>query len=164
MAVDSPRELLLFELGALHDAERRTHELLDWLSGQVQDSELAQLLSTQSRASQQQLRNLDLCFQALGATPIHIPSTTVEGMRSGFEEFSGLLPPPEIVSLFALGTARRLAHYGIAGCRNVLELAQVMDESGCIRCLQDNLTQQEENAGHLDRVGREVSRRVMATA
>lgn len=163
MAVDSPRDLFLYELGAIHDAERRSGELFSTFADYVHNGDLSQLLRTQRQESDEQFENVDRCFRILGAAPTHIPSTTVAGMREGFEELAGLQPPPAILELFTLGAALRLAHLGIASYRSLLNLALLMKENDCAQCLETNLIQKEASAGNLERVGHEMGLRVLAT-
>ncbi|MFS8477774.1 MAG: DUF892 family protein [Micromonosporaceae bacterium] len=163
MAVDRPRDLFLYELGAMHDAERRSGELFGTFADSVSSNgDLSQLFRTQRQESDEQFHNVDRCFRVLGAAPIHIPSTTVAGMREGFEELEALQPPPEILELFTLGAALRLAHFGIASYSSLLDRALLMKENECAQWLETNLIQKEEIAGNLERVSHEMGLRVLA--
>lgn len=164
MALNNPKDLFLYELAAMRNAEISSGQMLGWAAGQVRNPELAQLLRTQEQESQQQLKSIESCFQALGASAIDVPSQTVDGMRSGLEDFVALQPSPEVLELFTLGAAMRLAHFGIASYRGLVSRAVVMGESHCADKLQTNLVQKEENAGRLERVGHELHERVFATA
>jgi ferritin-like metal-binding protein YciE len=164
MAVRSPEELFLYELSAMYDAERSGGQLLGWLGGQVRHSDLTQLLRTQEQESQQQLRNLDSCFQSRGFRPLDISSTTAEGLRNGVEVFVAVKPSPETLELFTLDTAMRLAHFGIASYKRLVDRALLMGDSHCTQMLQTNLIQKEESAGKLDRVGHEMGQRFLAAA
>lgn len=164
MAVTSPAELFLYELSAMYDAERTGDDLLGWLGGQLRESDLRQLLRTQAQESQQQLRNLDSCFQARQSRLIDISSTTAEGLRNGFQVFIALKPSPEAVELFAVDTAMRLAHFAIASYKRLVDRALLMGDSQCAQMLQSNLTQKEESAGKLDRLGHEMGQRFHVAA
>jgi ferritin-like metal-binding protein YciE len=164
MALNTPRDLFLYELSAMRDAERTGGLLLGWMiGGRVQSSDLQQILRAQEKDSQRQLKNIESCLKELGSSPLESPSATVEGMRSGFEEFTKLRPSPEVLDLFALDTAMRFMHFGIASYKGLVDWAVLMGKSECTQSLQANVVQKEESAGKLERIGHEMRERILAT-
>jgi ferritin-like metal-binding protein YciE len=165
MALDTPRGLFLYELGGMRDAENAGGSLLGLLIGsRVRNSDLEQLLHEQAGESQRQLKNIDSCFQVLGGSSIQTRSTTVEGMRSGFQEFIATRPSPEVQDLFALDAAARFAHLAIAAYKILVDWAVLLDESQCAQMLQANLGQKQEGAGKLERIGHRMSEQLLTTA
>lgn len=162
MALDNPRDLFLFELSAMRDAERTGGLLLGSLiGGRVRNNDLEQVLRAQAKDSEDQLRNINSCFQAFGISTTETLSTTVEGIREGFETFLSLAPTAPVQDLFAVGTALRFTYFAIANYRSLVGWAVLMDENRCAQTLQTNLYQKEESAGDLERIGHEMSAQLL---
>lgn len=164
MALETPRDLFIHQLGSMRDAERTGAQMLGWIAGHVDNPELAQMLQAQERDSHQQLANISSCFHALGGTPLETASTTVEGIRSGFQAFAALQPSPPVLDLFVIDTARRFMSYSIASYSGLVDWAVIMNEVHCAENLFTNLVQKQEAAGMLTRIGHELSERLLAAA
>jgi ferritin-like metal-binding protein YciE len=162
MALNSPADLFNYELSSMHDAERKSSELIGEMIAQVGDGDLSQLLRMQQQETQQKLMNLDQCFQALGTQRQEIPCAAVDGMRADLKQFVGQQPSPQVMELHSLGAAMKLTHFGIASYKGLVDKAMLMGETQCAQMLQTNLVQKEENAGKLERLSHEMSERVMA--
>lgn len=163
MPLNTPTDLILYELGAMYNAERSGGQLLEWLSSQVRTEELAGTLR-QKQENAEQLRNLESCFRSLGGSPLDVPSATVQAMRGRVEDFVSLQPSPEVLELHTVSAAMRLAHFGIASYRSLVDRAMLMEKSDCAQSLQANLVQKEEFAGRLERVGHEITQKMFVPA
>jgi ferritin-like metal-binding protein YciE len=165
MAMNTPRDLFVFELGLIRDAESAGGTLFDLLiAGRIKDSDLERLLHEQAAKSKEQLRNIGWCFQALGSSPVGARSLSVEGIRSGFQEFLRTRPSPQVQELFALDAARRFLHLTIAGYTSLVDWAALLNESQCAQELMANLAQKQEGLGKLERLGHQMSQRLLASA
>jgi ferritin-like metal-binding protein YciE len=162
MQLNSPSDLFLYELSAMYDAETKSAQLFGEVVGQIQDPDLAQFVRAQEQQSQQKIQNLEECFSALDTQRQDVACLTVDGMRAEFQAFYGRGPSAETMQLYALGSAMRLAHLGIAGYRELVDKAVLMAEAECAQILQTSLVQKEENAAILERIGHEMSERVLA--
>ena len=161
MALNNPTNLFLYELESMYDAEKKSGQLLGDTVGQVQDSNLAQLLQWQQQESQQKVNNLEACFRALGLQPQTVPCAAIDGMRTEFETFADQQPSPDVWQMYTLGAAMKLSHFGIASYKDLVDKAMLMGETECAQMLQTNLVQKEESAGRLERINHEVSQRVL---
>ena len=164
MALNSPADLFLYELSATYDAERRGTRLLGDAIAQVHDGDAAQELRTQEQEGQLKMRNLDACFQVLGTRPQEIPCAAVEGFRTDFQAFTRFEPSPEVLEMYTIGAATKLAHFGLASYRGLVDKAMLMGQTQCAQILQSNLVMKKESTGRLERTGHEMSRRVLASA
>jgi ferritin-like metal-binding protein YciE len=162
MALSSPADLFLYELSATYDAERKANQLLGEVVGQVRDGNVAQILDGQQQEGQQKIRNLEACFQALGTEPQDVPAVAIDGMRSEFQRFLGMQPAREVFEMHALDAATKLAHFGVASYRELVDKAMLMAETECAQSLMTNLVQKEESAGRLERIGHEMGQRVLS--
>lgn len=157
MALETSKDLFLYEMAEVRDVERSGGLLLDMLIGKrVQNSDLDQALHAHAQDSKRQLENIDRCLQALGVSPLDARSATVEGMRGGFEEFLVAQPSPEVQDLFAIDTAMRFVQLAIASYKSLVNWAVLMGESRCTQSLLANLVEKEESAGKLERIGHQM--------
>jgi ferritin-like metal-binding protein YciE len=164
MAINTARDLFLYELGVVRDAEKASSVLLQSIKDSVRNEDLAQLLQELDQASQRHLRGVNSCMESLGAYPLEAVSDVVEGIRGRFQRFLVLQPAPEMLDLFALSTAERLIHYGIASHRSLLQLADIIGERKCSENLRTDLVEKESSASKLERVGPEISQQLLAAA
>jgi ferritin-like metal-binding protein YciE len=164
VALTSPRDLFLFELGGMYDAEHKAAEMLNEMAGQIQDGDLTQLIRTTEQVARQRINGLAQCFQALGAQPQRVPCPPVDGLRQDYQQVMQLNPSPEVLSLKALGTLMKASHFKIASYRGLVDKAVLMGETQCSQILQTILIQEEEIAATLERRSHDMSQRAMAPA
>src|SRR6266536_1077460 len=146
MALNSPADLFLYELSGIRDAER------------------TETLREQQQKSAQKVNDIEACFRVLGTSPQEVPCAPVDGMRTEFETFLNQQPAPEVLELYTLGTAMKLASFGVAGYKELVDKSVLMGETQCAQILQTNLVQKEEDAGRLERISHDMSQRVLATS
>jgi len=164
MGLDTAEGLFFYELGVLRDAEKTGGQMLGWIAGHVQHGDLKRALREEEKASERQSENIMACLRALGAAPLETPSTTIEGIRKRLEQFLGLQPAPDVLDLFALGTAIRFMHFAITGYQNMVDWTSVMGETECVQNLQTNLAQKEQGVETLERISHQLSRQVLTPA
>jgi ferritin-like metal-binding protein YciE len=164
MALNSPKDLFQYELSATYDAEQKIAQTLGQVTGQIQDGNLSQMLGTYEQETRQQITNLQQCFQALGTQPQPVTCAAIEGMRKDYEQVASQQPSPDVLTMFVLGAAMKVAHYEIATYRGLADKALLMGETQCAQILQTNLVQEEETAGKLERLSHEMSQRMLAGA
>lgn len=154
--MESLCDLLRYELGIMRDAETTGRELFDALGHQVRHADLAGVLRIQGQDLDQRLTNITRCLQALGGSSGGTASGTVESLRSKFEALIRLRPAPEVVDLFAWGTATAFLNLAITGYRMLVDWATLVGETECAQSLRLNLGQLERCAGRLTQLGHEM--------
>jgi ferritin-like metal-binding protein YciE len=164
MAINSPADLFLFELSGMHDAEKKKAAWKGEISGQIREGNLQQVTRVEQQESQQKVKNLESCFQALGTQPRDVPCLAVDGMRADYQQFMSQNPSPETMEMFTVGAMLKASHYGLGSYKSLIDKAMIMGETQCAQLLQTNLVISEESTGRLERIGHEMSQRVMATA
>lgn len=164
MALDTPRNLFLHELGKIRDAERTGSQLLGWLSGTVRNPNLAQQLRGLEQQGSQLLANIDTCLAELGGAPLETISDIVDGIRVGFEQVTHLQPSPEVLDLFALTTALKFVHVSIGSYISLIHWADLTGQTDCRRCLQSNLAQKEASSNELAQVGYELGQQLLVAS
>jgi ferritin-like metal-binding protein YciE len=164
MALTSPRDLFLYEMSGMYDAEQRSKELLNQLTEQVQDSATAEVLRTKQEQGQQKIRNLEQSFEALGSSPQQIPCAVVDGMRTDMQQFMSQDPSPELRTAFAVGAAMKMDHYATATYTGLVDKAISMGEPQVANRLETNKVQAKDTSATLERLSHELDQRLMATA
>ncbi len=164
MALNNPGDLFQYELSGIYDGEQRIAQLLGEVAGRVEDTDLAKMLRTHQEETQQQIANLDTCFQLLGSEPQQVTCAAIEGIQREFQAMTAKQPAPEVLAMFILDSAMKVEHYEIATYRGLVDKAMLMEETECAQILQTNLVQEEETAGKLERVSHDMSQEVLASA
>jgi ferritin-like metal-binding protein YciE len=161
MALENPADLFLYELSGMYDAERKGNQLVGEILDRTEQSPLAQILRAQQQQGQQKIQNIETCFAMLEMEPSEVPCATLDGMRAEFQAFADHRPSTEAMEIYAVDAETKLAHFGIAGYRGLIDKALLMGEMQCAQILQTNLVQKQENAGTFERISHELGQRVV---
>jgi ferritin-like metal-binding protein YciE len=164
MPVNSADDLFVYELGAMYDAEKKIEQIIGEGAGQVTDDGLAGTLRKSQRETQQQIANIEACFDLLGLDTQQIPCAVIDGFRTDFQLFASQQPPAQVLAMFVLGSAMKIKHYEIASYRGLVSKAILMGQTECAQLLQSNLVQEEEAASKLERIGHDLSQQVLEVA
>ncbi|TDQ54307.1 YciE/YciF ferroxidase family protein [Actinorugispora endophytica] len=164
MKLDTPKDLFLYEMSAMHDGEKKIAEMLTEVAGKVNDKALAEMLRTHKKETDQQIENLEKCFEHLGESPQRVPCATVDAIREEYREFVGMKPSEDVLTMFILGGAAKIEHFEIASYRGLVGKAMLMGDTQLIQSLETNLLQEEETAGKLERCAHELGQRMLARA
>ncbi|MET7395905.1 DUF892 family protein [Dactylosporangium sp. NPDC005572] len=163
MALDNPADLFLYELSGMYDAERKSNQMVGEILGHAEHSPLAQILRAQQQQGQQKIQNIETCFAMLEMEPMDVPCMAIDGMRAEFQAFSNQRPSTEAMEIYTVDAETKLAHFGMAGYRGLIDKALLMGEMQCAQILQTNLVQKQENAGTFERISHELGQRVAMT-
>src|SRR5437763_16887575 len=79
--IESPRELFINNLGSTLTMENEILEMLEELQEEARDQELKQNLAHHHQETQQQIRNLERVFDALGEEPKGQSCPPIEGLE-----------------------------------------------------------------------------------
>jgi ferritin-like metal-binding protein YciE len=154
MASDGLRQLFVHELNYARNLEISGNHMLEDLSVQVFRPELVRLMGEGAEGSREQLENLSACYGATGiSTGRRIGDPVVEGLRERFHAFTATQPSPDALDMFVLGTCLRVILLGEASYQELAEMAEMLGELECVRRLRMNLTNKEEYACRLRRLG-----------
>ena len=84
--IESPRELFVHKLGAALTMEETILGMLEELAEKANDPQLKQNLRAHHRETQQQVRNLERAFGALGVERDSQPCPTIDGLEKEGEQ------------------------------------------------------------------------------
>ena len=160
MMVQQARELFLHELSDIYSGEQLVAQMLPMLADEVADTGVRTAFREHERETQQQIKNLDRCFQVLGETPQRMTCRPVEGLRQEHDGFVRERPSEQLMTMFALGAEAKTEGFEIASYRALVNMAGVMGEEECARLLQENLRQEEQMAERVERLSRDMGRQM----
>lgn len=163
MAIKSTRDLFLYELAIMRDAEDDGRRLFDFLALRAGERDLVQLFRALEEDSGRLMANVNSCLQSLGTSPIQTRSQSTGGVIERFEAFIRLQPSADMLDQFAIDTAIRYSYVCLAGYKTLFDWAILMRENDCVQCLHDNLTLKQETASKLERFSHELGARVLAS-
>jgi ferritin-like metal-binding protein YciE len=160
MAMQSPRDLLVYELQGIYDAEQRILQMLPVLAQETENAQTKQALQQHESETRQQVTNLEQCFQALGIQAKGVPCQAVAGLKQDHDNFLKEKPSPEVISLHNLVGAAKTECYEIASYKGLIEMATVLGEKQCVALLQQNLRQEEDMLKRVEQMAKQVSKQV----
>ena len=155
--IESPRELFVHKLGATYKMENTILDMLEELTGKAQRSDVKQLLQHHRQETQQQVRNLERAFEALGEEPKGQPCPTIDGIeKDGKTNIKAV--DDSLVDNVILGGAADTEHHEISTYNGLIMKAENLGEEDVAALLRENLEQEEHTLKEVDLKAREVTR------
>ncbi|MGY0003911.1 DUF892 family protein [Micromonospora sp. I033] len=162
MAIDTTRDLFIYELGILGGMETSGLRMLDFLAHRVNDNDLRQIVRTEQQDCVRWEQSINACAEAIGTSLVPTRSETVEGIYGRFEAFVRTNPSSDMVDQFAIDTLIQFSYLTIAAHKTLFDWAVLMGEDRCVQCLHNNLVQKQEDVAKLERYGHELGARLLA--
>jgi ferritin-like metal-binding protein YciE len=160
--IDTPRELFVHKLGAAYKMEKTTLEMLEDLQDQAHDTELRRSLVQHHRETQQQIRNLERAFDALGEDHDEQPCPAIEGLQKEGEQMLKDVDDDLNDKVILSGVVETEAHE-IAVYDGLITTAEAVGEDDIVALFQENL-EQEQHALQKARKAAEKLARATTTA
>lgn len=160
MALQSPRDLFVYELQGMYDAEQRILQMLPVLAQETENVQVKQALQQHESETRQQVTNLEQCFQMLGVQPKGVPCQVVAGLKQDHDSLLKEKPTPEVLSLYNLGGAAKTESYEIAAYKGLIEIATLLGDKQCVPLLQQNLRQEEDMLKRVEQLAKQVGKQV----
>src|ERR1041385_4232175 len=141
-SIESPTELFTYKLGAALTMEKTVLDMLGQLEGAAQRDELKQQFRHHAQETEQQIRNLEQAFQALGVEVDDKPCPAIEGIE---KEGQTLIKKTDehLVDAVILGGAAETEHHEIAVYEGLITKAEAKREQDVVALLQENLEQEQ---------------------
>lgn len=143
MAMHSPKDLFIHELGDIFDAEQKLSKMLPLMAQQSNHDEVKQAFEHHEQETLLQISNLEQCFHAIGVTPETSPCLAVAGMKAEHDSFMKEKPSADILTMFNLGAGAKSEHYEIASYKGLIDQATLLGQMQCVQLLEQNLKQEE---------------------
>jgi ferritin-like metal-binding protein YciE len=140
--IESARELFVHKLGAALKMEKMIHDMLPQLEKEANGGELKRNLAQHRRETEQQVRNLERVFEALGEDPNEQPCRTIEGLVKEGEQNLKQVADDLNDAVVLSGVIETEAHE-IAVYDGLITQAEAIDEQDIVALLQENLEQEQ---------------------
>jgi ferritin-like metal-binding protein YciE len=139
--VETPTELFVHKLGAAVTMEEKILDMLEELEDKASDNKLKQDLRHHRQETQQQIKNLQRVFEALGQEPEKQSCPAIEGLE---KEGKQLIKEVDdaLVDSVILGGVIETEHHEIAVYDTLIIKAEQIDDD-VVALLQENLEQEE---------------------
>ncbi|MEA5618699.1 DUF892 family protein [Cronbergia sp. UHCC 0137] len=147
------QDKFIYEIGAMYDAENRFLEAQQMMHQSCQHQELRSLIETHIQETEQQIRNLEQIFNALGQQPQRVTCDAAAGLISDGQKLMLLAADsPKIVDLGLVGGQYKVEQLEIACYRGLIKVAEQMGQNQVVQWLQQNLEQEEQTAQRLEQL------------
>ena len=150
MPMKDPQELFLHELSDMYDAEQRISKMLPEMAKENENPQVRSGFEQHEKETQQQIKNLEQCFQVLGTKPEKASCYAIAGMKQEHDSFLKEGPSPQLLTMFELSGAAKTEYYEIVSYKGLIEQAQLMGQQQVVQLLQQNLQQEEAMAAKVE--------------
>lgn len=158
-------EKFTHELGDIYDAEHRFLEGQQEMLESASSNTVKVMLQEHIAQTEQQIKNLEQVFQALGQKAKRVSCDAAAGLvteaRKTIKEASS---SPALTDCVIVGAASKVEHYEIASYRGLISGAQLMNQTEVLQLLQQNLQQEEQTAQKLEQATPQLLQQAMASA
>jgi ferritin-like metal-binding protein YciE len=140
--IESPRELFVHKLGAALTMEETNLRMLEDLQEEANDPQLKQNLRHHHQETEQQVRNLERVFAALGEEVEAQPCPVVDGLKKEGEQNLKNVDAELDDAVILSGVVETEAHE-IAVYDGLITTAEAMGEDDIVALFQENLEQEQ---------------------
>lgn len=162
MAMKTPKDLFIHELGDIYDAEQKIAQMLPVMAKECNNAQIKSAFEQHETETKQQINNLEQCFQALGITPEKTPCTTIAGLKQEHDSFLKEKPSEDLINMFDLGGASKTEHYEIASYKGLIEKANLMGQQQVAQLLQQNLQQEENMSKKVESISKQLDKQMIS--
>jgi len=144
MPANTLNDVFRHGLGDIYDAEQQILSVLDEFETQTRNEEVRKRIRKHRDETQQQIQNLERCFELLATEAPRVQCGVIRGLRDEKREFQKENPSPEALEVFNLDSAMKTEHYEIASYRGLVDQAKALGNDDVRRLLEQNLEQEED--------------------
>ena len=142
--ITDPEKLFVHKLSTLYKGEKQIEKMLPKMAKEAEDRELTEKFLHHQEETQQQIKNIERIFDAVGQKPKTSPNPVVDGLKMEHDDFiEKQKPTPEILNSFLAGAAAATEHYEIAAYEGLITMANAKGEEDIVALLQENLEQEQ---------------------
>jgi ferritin-like metal-binding protein YciE len=149
-AISDARALFVHQVGEALNMERTVLTMLKRNEEAVSDPELTRLFGHHREETEEQIRNLDSVFAALGEDSAGHVCHGMEGMKTEAADMIEKVSP-ELLDGALAGGATHVEHYEIATYEALRTQAETMGEEDIVALLQENLEQEHHTLQEVQR-------------
>ena len=161
--LNTPQELFHYKLGAALKMENTVLSMLGDLEENAQREQLKQQFRHHAEETQEQIRNIEQAFQALGEEPDDSPCPAIEGIEK--EGKANIKKADDsMVDAVILSGAAETEHHEIAVYEGLITDAQAMGKQDVVQLLQRNLEQEQHTLEEVKQATHQLAQEQFARA
>jgi ferritin-like metal-binding protein YciE len=161
--LDTPQELFSYKLGAALTMEHTVLDMLGDLEQKAHDPQLKQQFHHHAQETQQQIRNIEQAFTAMGEEPDDEPCPAIQGIEK--EGKANIKKTDDaLVDAVILSGAAETEHHEIAVYEGLIMQAEAMNRPNVVTLLRENLEQEQHTLEEVKQATRKVATQVAAQA
>jgi ferritin-like metal-binding protein YciE len=160
MPMQTPMDLLMHELGDIYDEENRLLQILPALASEASNPQIQNAFQQHLRETQQQVQNLEQCFQALGQQPQRETCTAIQGLKQEHDSFVKENPSAQVLDMFDLGAGLKTEYYEMASYQGLIEKCRLMGQQNCAQLLQQNYLQEHAMAQEIIQLSQQLGQQI----
>jgi ferritin-like metal-binding protein YciE len=160
--IETPRELFTHKLGAALTMEQTVLGMLAELEEAAQRTELKQQFRHHADETQQQIRNLEQSFRALGIEVEEKPCPAIEGLEKEGQQLIKM-SDEAVVDAVILGSAAETEHHEIAVYDTLITMAEALGAQDVAVMLNENLEQEEHTLREVEKASQQVAQQLATT-
>ena len=157
--IQDPDKLFEHELGMALGAERKVLSTLKKLEREAQRDELKQQLRHHAGETEQQIKNIERAFEALGGKATGHHHESAEGIATEGEKMIGMVDD-QLVDTVILGAAAKTEHVEIAMYEDLITKAEAMGEEDVVSLLQENLEQEQHTLEEVKKASQKLAQQL----
>ena len=162
MAINTLQEKFIHELGDIYDAEHQFLKGQEEMLKSATDQALKEMITNHISQTQQQIRNIEGVYRALGSEPERVMCDGAKGIVSeGQKIMKETAADNQLRDCAIAGAASKVEHYEIATYRGLIMGAELMGQQEVVSLLQQNLEQEESTARLIEQSAPQLLQKAM---
>jgi ferritin-like metal-binding protein YciE len=159
--INTLEEKLIYELGAIYDAEHRFQEAQQQMLQQTSNDLLKSMLEMHIRETEEQIKNLEQVFTLIAQIPKRVNCEAAAGLVSDAQALIKNAGHPGIVDVAMAGAQAKVEHFEITCYRGLVMAAEIMGNNQAVDLLRQNLQQEEQTAQKVEQSMRQLLQQAM---
>jgi ferritin-like metal-binding protein YciE len=153
----TPRDAFTFKLGSALKMENKVLDMLGDLEGEASREELKQQFRHHADETRQQIRNVEMAFEAMGEKPDDHPNLVIEAIdKEGKANVK--MADDAIADSVILAGAEATEHHEIAMYEWLIANAEALGEQQVVPLLQQNLEQEQHTLDEVRQAAQRIAR------
>src|SRR5690606_6434059 len=128
MPANSLSDVFRHGLGDIYDAEQQILSVLDQMETETSDEQIRNRVRKHRDETEQQIQNLERCFELLSARPARVQCAPIRGLRGEKRTFQQDTPPEGALEAFNLDAASKTEDDKNASYRGLIDQARVLGQ------------------------------------
>jgi ferritin-like metal-binding protein YciE len=163
--INSPQDMLLHDMREMLYVEQTlADQVLPQIAQEAQARQLCDGIEQHQRQTQDHVRNLERCFELMGAESRPEPSHAMDGMKQDHDQLVSNIQRQELRDLFDAESVAKTEHMEIAAYNAMIMMAQQMGQDEVHQLLRQNCDQDRQSLEQIERMAQQMGKQIAQTA